>query len=404
MTYLNDFISKGDLQAVRTLIETKGYSPSYTGWHGFAELPLVVAAQHGQRKVMEYLIQKGADVNGRAYFGSTPMETALKLGHTQAVTCLLEHNANIPEGIYRTDLANQYLLKAAASNDLWSIEKLMLHTEADINTHDNFMKRTPIQNAVLHDAFDATVLLINKGAKINSVDIHGWTALHYAASNSDSQFAALLIEKGAKVNALDNNHRTPLFTAALSGEEDLIYLLAKNGAKINHIDKDGITALDLTILNDDAAMLTCLVLNGAKITASIGQETPLEFAAENGKLQALEALIQLGSSLHHKNSEGKTALELAFKAGHYDAVNMLVMYGAEVPKHIEEKLALMKPLDTHEVLPGDNLILPEDFTKPGIKLDSEEINMYPKGETIAELIYIQPLGPDMPAVVHPEHM
>jgi ankyrin repeat protein len=398
MTYLNNFVAKGDLQTVRTLIENQGYSPNYTGWHGFAETPLVTAAQFGQRKVLDYLIQKGADVDGRAYFGFTPIETALKFGHTQVVASLLANNAFLPEGIHKTDVANQYLLKAATTNDTWSIEKLLAHTEADINTHDNFMKRTPLHNAVMSDSFDATHTLVEKGAKINAIDINGWTSLHYAASNSDTQFASFLIEKGAKINALDNNNRTPLFTAVLSGEEELINLLVKNGAKVNHTDKDNISALDISIINDDSAMIKCLVANGAKISADATNSTPLEFAAETGKLQAVEALIQMGSSMHHKNSEGKTALELAFKAGEMGAVNMLKLYGAEVPAHIQVKLDEIKAVELTKVISHDQdqIISPAELT-------NEEHNAYPKGETIAEIIYVHPIGPVMGSCEDHEH-
>ncbi len=353
MTILNIAIAKGDLQTVRTLIELKGYSPNYIGLTGLNDTPLTVAAQFGQRKVMDYLIQKGADINAKGYYfnyGLTPMEAALQFGHTQVVANLLANNAELPYGLHKTDVANQYLLKAASTNDTWSIEKILGNTEANINTHDNFMKLTPLHNAVMNDCFDATHKLILHGAKVNAIDIHGWTPLHYAASNSDTQFAKFLIEKGAKINAEDNSHRTPLFSAVLSNEEDLIYLLVKHGAKVNHTDMDGRSALDLAIINDAPEMIKCLVLNGAKISANINQSTPLEQAAESGKLQAVEMLIELGSSLSHKNAQGKTALELAFKAGEIAAVNLLKLHGAEVPLYIQEKLNALEPINIDQVL------------------------------------------------------
>jgi ankyrin repeat protein len=389
MTYLNDAIAKGDLQTVRILIENQGYSPNDIGFTGLNDTPLTVAAQFGHRKIMDYLISKGADVNAKGYYfgyGSTPMETALKYGHTQVVVDLLANNAILPQNLHKTDIANQYLLKAANANDTWSIEKLLTHTEADINTHDNFMKRTPLHNAVMSDSLDATFKLIDKGAKVNAIDMHSWTPLHYAASNSDTQFAKLLIESGAKVNAQDYSNRTPLFSAVLSGEEELVNLLVKNGGKINHTDKEGTSALDLAIINDDADMIKCLYFNGAKISAGIGNTTPLEFAAESGKLQAIEALIQVGSSLSHKNAQGKTALELAFKAGEMGAVNMLKMYGAEVPKYIQDKLDTMKKVEAEQVLPEDSILTHSDQENTSTSSTQEDIT------------YSQPIGPSLPSM------
>lgn len=399
MTYLNDAVAKGDFQAVRNLIETQHYSPNHTGFTGWNDTPITVAAQFGQRKIMEYLIQKGADVDAKGYWGftSSPIEIALLTGKTQTVVTLLINNATLPPELHKTDIANEYLLKAANTNDTWSIEKILTYTEADINTHDNFMMRTPLHNAVMSDSLDATFKLIEKGAKINAVDLNGWTPLHYAASNSDTQFAKLLIEKGAKINAADLNDRTPLFAAAMSGEEELVNLLVKSGAKINQTDNEDISVLDLAIINDDADMIRCLVTNGAKISAGIDNYTPLEHAAEKGKLQAIEALIQLGSSIHHKNGEGKSALELAFKANEIGAVNMLKMYGGEVPKVIQDKLATMKAVDTDHVLVGEQAashVVIEDHghfkpTGSTMPVDFNDPTTYP-----------HPIGP---MIGHPDH-
>lgn len=394
MTHLNDAVAKGDLPAVRNLIETQRYNPNYTGFTGWNDTPITVAAKFGQRKVMEYLIQKGADVNQKGYWGFTAsaIETALMVGKTQTVVTLLVNNATLPTELHKTDIANQYLLKAASTNDSWSIEKILTYTEADINTHGDFMMHTPLHKAVMNDGLDATVKLLEMGAKINAVDLNGWTALHYAASNSDTQFAKLLIEKGAKVNAVDLNDRTPLYAAAMSGEEELVNLLVKSGGKINHTDNDGISVLDLAIINDDADMIRCLVSNGSKISAGIDNTTPLEHAAELGKLQAIEALIQLGSSINHKNSQGKTALELAFNANEIGAVNILKMYGAEVPKYVQVKLDKIKPVDADHVLPGDNVVTPtysSDKAPGASKVDSYHNNNYNDGEAI----YAKPIGP-----------
>jgi ankyrin repeat protein len=400
MTILNNAVSTGDLETVRKLIEVQGYSVDYTGFTGLNETPLTVAAFYGQRKVMDYLIQKGADINlkGSWGFGSSPIQAGISAGHTQTVVTLLIKEAALPAGLHRTDIANEYLLKAAGLNDTWSIDKIMAHTEADINVHDNFMKRTPLHNAVMNDSFDATNKIIAHGGKVNSIDIHGWTPLHYAASNSDSQFAKLLIEKGAKINALDYGDRTPLFAAMqMGGEEELISLLVKNGAKVNHADKDGITVLDLAVINDDADMIKCLVSHGAKISAGTGNTTPLEFAAQSGKLQAIEALIEMGSSLTHKNAQGKTALELAFKAGEMGAVNTLIMHGAEVPSYIQDKLDTLKTVGTDQVLPNDIISTPNLHIEDNSDVRPTNTTQPILTENTSNT-YAQPIGPVLGAL------
>ncbi len=408
MTILNNAVAKGDLDTVRKLIETDGYSPNYSGPLGFSDTPLTIAAQFGQRKIMEYLIQKGGDINTKSsWFCSSPIEAALKYGHTQVIVSLLVNNVQLPENLHKTDIANALLLKAASANDTWSIDKILSHTEANIHIHDDFMKRTPLHNAVMNDSYDASCKLLELGAKINSIDLHGWTPLHYAASNSDLQFAKLLVEKGAKINSLDNNDRSPLFAAVqMGGEEELVTFLVKNGAKVNQADNEDVTVLDLAVINDDADMIKCLVTNGAKISANTHGDTPLENAAAAGKLQAIEALISLGSSLTHKNTEGKTALELAYKAGEMGAVNTLILHGAEVPKYIQAELDKTKPMDTTDVLPGDVIVTTPAAPTVDVKVDLEvedkvetlnPTNTTATTETNVMIdtltVYAQPIGP-----------
>ena len=395
MTYLNDAIIKGDFDAVKNMIEKQNYSPNATGFLGYQDTPLVVAATYGQRKIMDYLIHKGADINlrGGSWFSLiktclSPIEAAFLNKQTQIVVTLLANNVTLPKGLDKTNVANEYLIKAARTNDTWSIDKILATTEADINTLEPNMLRSPLHNAVMYDNYDATFKLIEKGARINTTDSHGWTPLHYAASNSDSQFAQLLIDKGAKVNAQDNNEQTPIFAAVSSGEEALVNLLVSNGAKINLTNNDGRTPLDIVILNDDADMVRCLVANGAKISANYDNTTPLEYAAQLGKLQALEALIEVGSSINgHKNADGNTPVEIAFKANQMGAVNMLIMHGAEVPRYIQNKLDKMKAVDVDQVLPGEQVVTSETADQDNATVVSHTNH--------ANIDLLQPIGPTM---------
>ncbi|EDV98283.1 myotrophin [Drosophila grimshawi] len=56
--------------------------------------PLHYAADFGQLKVLEYLVQIGADVNKLDKYGITPLLAAIWEGHTTSVEYLLQHGAN----------------------------------------------------------------------------------------------------------------------------------------------------------------------------------------------------------------------------------------------------------------------------------------------------------------------
>ncbi|XP_068158269.1 myotrophin isoform X1 [Drosophila tropicalis] len=56
--------------------------------------PIHYAADFGQLKVLQYLINIGADVNKRDKHGITPLLAAVWEGHTSCVKLLLEKGAN----------------------------------------------------------------------------------------------------------------------------------------------------------------------------------------------------------------------------------------------------------------------------------------------------------------------
>nr|XP_018670263.1 myotrophin-like [Ciona intestinalis] len=55
---------------------------------------LVTAADYGQSIIIEFLISKGANVNGAGKNGITPLLAAIWEGHSDAVRLLLKHGAD----------------------------------------------------------------------------------------------------------------------------------------------------------------------------------------------------------------------------------------------------------------------------------------------------------------------
>jgi ankyrin repeat protein len=415
-TVLNTEIAKGDFQAVKSLIENQGYSLNYTGFLGLAHTPLYTATASKQLEILDYLIQKGADVNasGRWWLDSTPLEIALESKHISMVASLLAANAQIPHSNYYSDSTNdyaktkiveEYLVKAAGVNDTASIEKILKNQYADINNYnfdDNYKKLpTALETAVKENHFEATALLIEQGAKIDSFSTYNWIN-HPLNLVEDPQITELLIK-----HTPDVNNALLMFTVLEKAE--LIPLLIKNGALINKAYFDMhygfMTPLEAAIMKDDSAMIKCLVSNGADLaheSTSIHHSyaTPLEYAGLYGKIQALETLIELGADLNHKNTlSGLTALELAFKAGHIDAANMLTLHGAHEIEPILTSEQITMPVvdepypleDSSNATISDNIRSADDYLQPtnSTLLISIELN-----EVLCDEQMIMPVGQD----------
>ena len=87
---------------------------------------------------------------------------------------------------------------------------------------------------------------ISKKANINSIDVNGSTALHFAAFDGTQEIVSLLIAKGADINAKNFIGRTPLHNAASKGPVELIELLINNGADVNALDNQGRPPVDFS--------------------------------------------------------------------------------------------------------------------------------------------------------------
>merc|ERR1712014_417768 len=98
---------------------------------------------------------------------------------------------------------------AVVNNDLKLVRAL--HTfkgidfEHKVDDYGNVVLFTSVS---WHDfTTDMTELLLQLGANVNATNNQGWTALHIAAQNGDSDTLELLVEAGADVTAKnkDNN-------------------------------------------------------------------------------------------------------------------------------------------------------------------------------------------------------
>jgi len=80
-------------------------------------------------------------------------------------------------------------------------------------------------------------LLLENGADVNSALISksaaGWTALHFAAINGDTELAEYLILQGANINHTSDGGSTALSLAKQEKYEALVSLLKKTwGARL----------------------------------------------------------------------------------------------------------------------------------------------------------------------------
>ncbi len=199
--------------------------------------PLVAAASIDNRPLAEFLLDRGAAIDGTG--GWTPLEEALYWDSRNVLALLLERGAKIQNirtaaGLGRTDLIEGYFnsdgsLKAEAGLIDWPFGKRFPER---INTWSQD-RQGVIDNAFvyacMHGHVEAAKLLLDKGAEINVIpggfDFAG-TGLHYAALNGHRAMIEFLLDHGADKTVKDTKvNSTPAGWAEHGGHTDLLNLL-----------------------------------------------------------------------------------------------------------------------------------------------------------------------------------
>ena len=142
----------------------------------------------------------------------------------------------------------------------------------------------------------------NGKADVNAVQPDGATALHWAVYAEDAEKTAQLIRAGANVNVRNTYGVSPLALAAKHANTNILAQLMKAGADPN--DK-------IHFINAD--------------------ETPLMQAARAGNIDAVNMLLLAGAQVNARESwNGQSAIQWAAAEGHGAVVEALIAGGADI--------------------------------------------------------------------------
>jgi ankyrin repeat protein len=101
---------------------------------------------------------------------------------------------------------------------------------------------------------ELAALLLSRGAKVNDVDLDGYSALMVAAYHgSDGRIAALLLRAGANVNLRNKRGGTALTSAAFSGDEIAVQELVAAGADLSANDRSPTLSVVYGLLHANCA-------------------------------------------------------------------------------------------------------------------------------------------------------
>ena len=134
--------------------------------------------------------------------------------------------------------------------------------------HRGTYRETPLIAAARVANVELVRGLLERGAKVDSHDNGGKTALHAAVRSvytESLEIITLLLEAGADINALDNSKTTPCFGAVSCNFLEALELLVESGADFEIEDQWGEKPVDIALCHDREECIDFLINNGASL-------------------------------------------------------------------------------------------------------------------------------------------
>ena len=254
--------------------------------------------------------------------------------------------------------ADSALLTAVKKSDPAAVQKL-LQQGASVNV-PGADGSTALHWAVETDDSEIARLLLKAGADAKRANRYGMTPLHLAAVNGNATLMRELLDAGADPNSKLPEGETVLMTAARTGSAKALELLLDRGAVVDARENwYGESALMWAAAQNHGDAVSVLIARGAPVDSrstllkpasrragqnvlSLGNWTPIMYAARENALDAGRVLVKARAGLDLVDPDGATALAIAIINAHYEFAALLLDAGAD--PNIADTEAGMGPL------------------------------------------------------------
>jgi ankyrin repeat protein len=243
------------------------------------------------------------------------------------------------------------LVDAVKARDKAAILKL-LQQKVNVNTPE-VDGTTALHWAVQQDDLDLVQRLIRAGANVKATNDYGSTPMSEAATVANPAVLDALLKAGADVNSPNQDGQTALMAVARTGKVDAARVLLSHGANVNAKEQwREQTALMWAAAEGQPAMVKELIARGADVNARsqvndwqiqvtaepraiyrpAGGFTALLYSAREGCADCAKYLAEGGADLNMTDPEGATPLLLSLLNANFDVAAYLVRKGANVNK------------------------------------------------------------------------
>jgi len=255
---LIDAAGEGNLKLVKSLIKYNDVNTKTK----YGSTALMYASRYaGNKEVILFLIENGANINAQANNGDTALNNAIHRSRPQIVKLLIDKKADIR-------IENNDELNALGYLSKYRNIRLVEQEESlDFKNFLAFQKEHMNKQGSSKKSVVIAQLLLDAGADVNQKG--GGNPILLASSKDDIELVKFYIKSGANVNETNSDGSSPL-VRSINGSYDMheadinmVKLLIDNGANINFIDRKGLFAIEYARKKGYGNIVSFLKENGA---------------------------------------------------------------------------------------------------------------------------------------------
>lgn len=335
---------------------------------------LIKAAEAGQLNKVRELIEAGVSLGAADQYGRTALYYAAQRRHPKIVEALLDAGADVNHHD-KLDGSTPFLTSVGRRNDDFAMMRLLASRGADVNARDVYGRGALELAGRYLEPFDPEEEAEARALRAVLVELglidERAVALVTAAGKGDAAAGLKLLSEGVSVNARDEHERTALYMAISRQHPEVVRILLKARANVHQPtgrdpeedhNSGGMrkpcpkcqTEFISIVRNRvcpkcghrfDASEVYPMTAGGPPmfITWSNGQ-LPLMTAVKTGDLELINLLLDGGAEVD-KGRENITPLMVACYLGHADAAMLLIKRGANAnaqtttPDRVKEKIS-----------------------------------------------------------------